>query len=300
MDNKKGNSRFALSLFLGPCFILITFLVTIPLFYIGVISFFKVSLSDLWTPIFTLENYERLLLDPFYLNIIWVTVKVGLISTVVCCILGYPVAYFLARTRSKHVELYMFLLIAPLMISTVIRIFGWIILLGKKGLVNKFLLLLPFIDEPVQLMYNLPAVIIGLTGILLPYMVMPLMSSIESIPRSMEEAARNLGANSAQVFYKVVLPLSVPGLISGSVLVYLISISALVTPALMGAPKVRMLGNQVFNEVLTAFNWPFAASISIVMIIFTFSVLIVYPPGLNPPNSPEPLLEVPPNTPKML
>jgi ABC-type spermidine/putrescine transport system permease subunit I len=247
-----------------------------PLIYIGIISFFTFSATQLWTPDFTLENYKRLLLDPFYLNVIWVTVKIGLITTLMCCIMGYPIAYFLARTRSKRIEMYIFLLIAPLMISTVIRIFGWIVLLGKQGLVNKFLLLLPFIDEPIGFMYTLSAVIIGLTGLLLPYMVMPLMSSIESISRSMEEAARILGANSFQIFYKVVFPLSVPGLVSGSVLVYLIAISALVTPALMGIPKVRMLGNQVFDEVLTSFNWPFAASISIIMIIFTFSVLVFY------------------------
>jgi ABC-type spermidine/putrescine transport system permease subunit I len=162
------------------------------------------------------------------------------------------------------------------MISTVIRIFGWIILLGKQGLVNRFLQLLPFINEPIEIMYTLPAVIIGLTGLLLPYMVMPLMSSIESIPRAVEEAARNLGASSFQVFYKILLPLSVPGLVSGSLLVYLIAISALVTPALMGIPKVRMLGNQVFDEVLISFNWPFASSIAIIMIVFTFGVLVFY------------------------
>jgi ABC-type spermidine/putrescine transport system permease subunit I len=107
-------------------------------------------------------------------------------------------------------------------------------------------------------------------------MVMPLMSSIESIPRAVEEAARNLGANSFQVFYKILLPLSVPGLVSGSLLVYLIAISALVTPALMGIPKVRMLGNQVFDEVLISFNWPFASSIAIIMIVFTFGILVFY------------------------
>jgi len=276
MDRKQTYRIVTLSSFLIPCTFTISFLVVIPLAYIGIVSFYRYSPSQLWIRVFTLENYGRFLLDPFYLNIIWVTVKVGLITTLVCCILGYPVAYFLSRTRSKRIDLYVFLLISPLMISTVIRIFGWIVLLGKEGIVNKFLQILPFIHESVQIMYTLPAVIIGLTGLLLPYMVMPLMSSIESIPRPMEEAARNLGANSFQVFYKVLLPLSIPGLVSGSLLVYLIAISALVTPALMGFPKVRMLGNQVYDEVLTSFNWPFAASISIIMIVFTFSVLFFY------------------------
>jgi len=276
MGDKRVHRVLALSSLLTPCTFTITFLVMAPLIYIGIISFFTFSPTKLWTPDLTLENYKKFLFDPFYLNVIWVTVKVGLVTTLICCIMGYPVAYFLARTRSRRIEMYIFLLIAPLMISTVIRIFGWIVLLGRQGLVNRFLLLLPFIDEPIGFMYTLPAVVIGLCGLLLPYMVMPLMSSIESISRSMEEAARILGANSFQVFFKIVFPLSIPGLVSGSVLVYLIAISALVTPALMGIPKVRMLGNQVFDEVLTSFNWPFAASISIIMIIFTFSVLVFY------------------------
>jgi putative spermidine/putrescine transport system permease protein len=261
---------------LTPCTFAITFLVVAPLCYIGVISFLKFSPTQLWTKVFTLENYRRLLTDPFYVNVIWVTIKIGLITTLLCCLLGYPVAYFLARTRSKYIEFYIFLLISPLMISTVIRIFGYIVLLGRQGLINRFLLLLPFIDTPVEFMYTTSAVVIGLTGLLVPYMVMPLMSSIESIPRSVEEAARVLGASNFQIFYKILFPLSLPGLVSGSVLVYLIAISALVTPALMGIPKVRMLGNQVFDEVLTSFNWPFAASISIIMIVFTFIVLASY------------------------
>ena len=276
MKKKQGCAIAALHFFLFPCTFMITVFVVAPMAYFVVISFYKYSPTQLWIPIFTLDNYKKLLLDPFYLNIIWVTIKVGLITTIICCILGYPIAYFLARTRSKRVELYIFLLISPLMISTVIRTYGWIILLGNQGLVNKLLHLLPFIHEPVEIMYTLPAVIVGLTSLLLPYMVMPLMSSLESIPLHMEEVATILGANNFQVFFKVLLPLSFPGLISGSLLVYLLAISALVTPALMGIPRVRMLGNQIFDEVLSSFNWPFAASISIIMIVLTFSVLVVY------------------------
>ena len=266
----------ALPFLLAPCTIIISLLVVAPLIYIGIISFYKFSPTDVWINIFTLENYRRFFFDLFYLKIIWVTVKVGLITTLICVIFGYPLAYFLARSRSKHIELFIFLLISPLMISTVIRIFGWIVLLGKQGVINKFLLLLPMVNEPVGILGTLPAVIIGISSILLPYMVLPLMSAIESIPKSMEEAASNLGANKSQVFIKILLPLSIPGLISGSILVYLISISALIVPALMGLPKVRMLGNQVYDEVLVSFNWPFAGSISIIMIFFTFTILGLY------------------------
>ncbi len=276
MVKRNSHQTLILSFLLAPCTIAISLLVVAPLIYVGIISFLKFSPTDLWINVFTLENYKRFFFDSFYLNIIWITVKVGLITTLVCAILGYPLAYFLARTHSKHIEIFIFLLISPLMISTVIRIFGWIVLLGKQGVINKFLLLLPMVTEPIGILQTLPAVIIGIASILLPYMVLPLMSAIESIPKSVEEAASNLGANRFQIFLKILLPLSIPGLVSGSILVYLISISALIVPALMGMPKVRMLGNQVYDAVLVSFNWPFAASISIIMIFFTFTILGFY------------------------
>ena len=122
----------------------------------------------------------------------------------------------------------------------------------------------------------MPAVVVGLTELLLPFMVLPLMAAIETIPRSVEEAARNLGANAPQLFWRVLLPLSLPGLVSGSLLVYTVSISALVTPALMGGRKVRMLGNLVYDEVLTSMNWPFAATIAVILLVFTGLVMTLY------------------------
>ena len=122
----------------------------------------------------------------------------------------------------------------------------------------------------------MPAVVVGLAELLLPFMVLPLMTAIETIPRSVEEAARNLGATPLQLFRRVLLPLSLPGLVSGSLLVYSVSISALVTPALMGGRRVRMLGNLVYDEVLTSMNWPFASSIAVVLLAFTAAVMTGY------------------------
>jgi len=153
----------------------------------------------------------------------------------------------------------------------VIRIFGWIVILGRKGLVNLALMALGL--EPVKLLYNETAVVIGLVNIFVPFMVLPVMASIERIPPSLEEAAQNLGANWYRMFWRVILPLSLPGLISGCLLVYSLSISAFVTPALMGNPRERMVGQQIYDEVLVSFNWPGAASLSLTLVLVSAALM---------------------------
>jgi ABC-type spermidine/putrescine transport system permease subunit I len=167
----------------------------------------------------------------------------------------------------------LFLLIMPLMVSTVIRIFGWIVILGRKGLINEALVGIGL--EPVKLLYTETAVVIGLVNIFMPFMVLPLMAAIERIPPSLEEAARNLGANWVQMFRRTILPLSMPGLISGCLLVYSISISAFVTPALMGSPRERMAGQQIYDEVLVSFNWPSASSLALTLVLLTLALMFI-------------------------
>ena len=163
------------------------------------------------------------------------------------------------------------LLIMPLMVSAVIRIFGWIVILGRKGLVNQALMAIGL--EPVKLLYSETAVVIGLVNIFVPFMVLPIMASIQRIPPSLEEAAQNLGANWYRMFGRVILPLSLPGLISGCLLVYSLSISAFVTPALLGNPRERMVGQQIYDEVLVSINWPGAASLSLTLVLVTAALM---------------------------
>ena len=258
---------------LAPGLTMLTLFLLVPLGLIVVISVFTYSPTQIWLPPVTTANYVKFF-DPYYLGVTWTTVRIGLVTTLVCALLGYPLAYFLARLRSRWIGLCLFLLITPLMVSSVIRIFGWLVILGRQGLVNTALGAVGF--ARVDLLYNEPAVVVGLTELLLPFMVLPLMTAIETIPRSVEEAARNLGAGSFALFQRVLLPLSLPGLVSGALLVYSVSISALVTPALMGGRKTRMLGNLVYDEVLTSMNWPFASAIAVVLLIVTGAVMATY------------------------
>jgi ABC-type spermidine/putrescine transport system permease subunit I len=218
----------------------------------------------------TFDNYCKIA-DLYYLRLFARTLKLGLITTAICALLGYPLAYWLARTRTRLQAVGLFLLIMPLMVSAVIRVFGWIVILGRKGLVNEALAALGL--EPVRLLYTDTAVVIGLVNVFLPFMALPLMAAIERIPPNLEEAAQNLGANWYQMFRRTILPLSLPGLISGSLLVYSISISAFVTPALMGNSRERMAAQQIYDEVLVSFNWPSASSLALTLVLLTLALM---------------------------
>jgi ABC-type spermidine/putrescine transport system permease subunit I len=250
----------------GPYALFLVILLLVPFANVAMYSLHPYSPTKVFLPELTLDNYAKIF-DLYYVRLFARTLRLGLITTAVCVVLGYPLAYFLARARPRIQALGLFLLIMPLMVSAVIRIFGWIVILGRKGLVNQVLVALGI--EPIKLLYTEAAVVIGLVNIFMPFVVLPIMVSIERIPPSLEEAAQNLGANWYRMFRRVILPLSLPGLISGCLLVYSLSISAFVTPALMGNARERMAGQQIYDEVLVSFNWPGASSLALTLVLVT-------------------------------
>src|SRR5258707_5216837 len=250
----------------GPYAVCLLFLLLVPFANVAMYSLHPYSPTKVFLPGLTLDNYSKIF-DLYYARLFGRTLRLGLITTAACVVLGYPLAYFLARTKPRVQALGLFLLIMPLMVSAVIRIFGWIVILGRKRLVNQTLVALGL--EPIKLLYSETAVVIGLVNIFVPFMVLPIMASIERVPPNLEEAAQNLGANWYRMFRRVILPLSLPGLISGCLLVYSLSISAFVTPALMGNARERMAGQQIYDEVLVSFNWPGASSLSLTLVLLT-------------------------------
>jgi ABC-type spermidine/putrescine transport system permease subunit I len=256
------------ALFVGPYTAYLLVFLVLPFVNVALLSVYLHSPTKIAVEEFTATNYAKLW-EVYYATLFLRTLRLSLVVTVVCAVLGYPVAYFLARSTSRMMTLGLFLLIMPLLVSTVIRVFGWLVILGSEGLVNQGLRLLGA-RESVRLLHTEGAVIIGLAQQTMPFMVLPIMAAIERISPSLEEAARNLGANWGQMFVRTILPLSMPGLLSGSLLVFSVSMSAFVTPALMGGRRERMVGQQIYEEVLTAYNWPGAASLTIVL-----SVLMV-------------------------
>ena len=254
----------------GPYALFLLFLLLVPFANVAMYSLHPYSPTKVFLPELTLDNYRKIF-DLYYVRLFGRTLRLGLIATAVCVVLGYPLAYFLARARPRVQALGLFLLIMPLMVSAVIRIFGWIVILGRKGLVNQTLVALGL--EPIKLLYSETAVVIGLVNIFVPFMVLPIMASIERVPPNLEEAAQNLGANWYRMFRRVIVPLSLPGLISGCLLVYSLSISAFVTPALMGNARERMAGQQIYDEVLVSFNWPSASSLALTLVFLTIALM---------------------------
>ncbi|MEJ0019828.1 MAG: ABC transporter permease [Acetobacteraceae bacterium] len=250
----------------APNLIYLALVLLAPLGLMASYSLYAGSLPGL-----TLDNYAKLG-DPYFLRLLLRTVWIALRTAVISVVLAYPLAYFLARAPRSLATLGLLLLLTPLMVSPVVRAFGWVVLLDRNGMVVHLLRHLGF-EDARALIYTETAVIIGLVHLLLPYMVLPLMASIERISPSLEEAARNLGARAPQIFLNVILPLSLPGLISGFLLVFVEALSAFVLPALLGGRRVRMIGNEVFDLLLVAYNAAQASTLTVVLIVLTIVVV---------------------------
>lgn len=251
--------------------------------------FFVVPLADLFVlslqhyvpgkgvaETFTVENYTRFLTDSYYLGVLLETLWLGVVVTALTLVLGYPLAYFLARTVSPRKGIWIALIIFPLFTNIVVRSFSWIILLGNRGLLNNFLRELQLIDQPLRLMFNFTGVVIGLTHIFLPFMVITLTSVLQNIELDYEEAAQVLGANRFRTFWLITLPLSLPGIVAGSLLVFLLTITAFVTPRLLGGVTFKVMSNLIFQEFMSTFNWPFGAAMAFILLVVTLIIIFLY------------------------
>ncbi|ELR4951860.1 spermidine/putrescine ABC transporter permease PotB [Salmonella enterica] len=225
--------------------------------------------------VFTLDNYARLL-DPLYFEVLLHSLNMALIATLSCLVLGYPFAWFLAKLPEKIRPLLLFLLIVPFWTNSLIRIYGLKIFLSTKGYLNEFLLWLGVIDTPIRIMFTPSAVIIGLVYILLPFMVMPLYSSIEKLDKLLLEAARDLGASKMQTFIRIIIPLTMPGIVAGCLLVMLPSMGLFYVSDLMGGAKNLLIGNVIKVQFLNIRDWPFGAATSITLTIVMGLMLLIY------------------------
>ncbi|MDX2266311.1 MAG: ABC transporter permease [Hyphomicrobiales bacterium] len=222
----------------------------------------------------TLANYTRFLTDPFYLGVLFDTMAIGLVVVSICLVLAYPIAYVLARTKSRFRGALLFIVIAPLLISTVVRNLGWFPILGGSGLINWALMSLGIISEPIRLMNNTTGVIIALTHTFLPFMILALVTVIQKIGVELEEAARNLGAGPIETFFRVILPLSRPGLLAGYLIVFTSVISAFTTPAMMGGRRVLVMSTLIEQQMRSVLNYPVAATAAILLMVMAAALTI--------------------------
>jgi putative spermidine/putrescine transport system permease protein len=259
---------------MSPALLLLLFAFVAPLAILLAYSFYESRAGGVMIPAFTLRQYIRFLGDPFYLYVLWRTVLLGLWVTVWCIVLGYPLAYVLARTRSRYLRgILVTLLLVPLMTSVVVRSYGWMILLANNGLVNKTLLALGVISSAVQLLFNTTGVVIALVAILLPYMILTLMPVIQNIPPSLEEASQSLGASPWRMFWDVVVPLSLPGVGAGSILVFVLTIAAYATPRLVGGSRLLVIPIFVYDQTMALLNWPFASATSFILLALVLALM---------------------------
>ena len=222
---------------------------------------------------FTLENISRVF-DPLYLGTLWETVKIAVITTVICLLIGYPFAYTITIVDRKYRSILLLLATIPFWINFLVRSYAWIVILRSQGLVNTLLLKLGIISEPLNLLYNTPSVILGMVYSLLPFMILPVYAAIEQLDKRKLEAAYDLGATPIKAFWNITVPMTMSGIATGSILVFVSSIGMFVVSDVMGGSKVALIGNVIQNQFLGARDWPFGSALS--MIVVLFSVLLIY------------------------
>ena len=275
------NARYGWFL-LAPPLATVSVLFVVPVVYLFWVSLHAPSTSELYGASLTLHNYVDLLRDSFYLTIIGRTLGVAAVILGLCLVIGYPVAYFVALLPPRRRMLALLLLLFPLMVSNVVRAYGWVALLERQGVVNTTLRDLRWIDAPLDLLYTPSAVVVALMTILLPYMVISIANTLVALDRRYEEAAQALGASPLRTFVHVTLPLSTPGIASGTLLVFLLTLSAYVTITLLGGPRSKLLVSMIYDSV-TAFQWPRAAALAFVLLAialaFTALILALLRPG---------------------
>ena len=218
---------------------------------------------------YTLDMYRQIFRVPVYLQVILATFKVSALVTMVCLALGYPLAYMLATRRPRTAQLLMIIVVLPFFTSIIVRTYAWMVLLGRNGIVNQYLMALGFTDKPLLLLYNQGGVLIGMSYVLLPYMVLTVYSVMRSIDPRLIRAAHSLGASRLQAFRRVFLPLSLPGIAGGTLLVFILSLGFFITPALMGGPGDMMIAMLIEREVEITLNWSFASALAVILLALT-------------------------------
>ncbi len=262
---------------LSPLLLYFALFFFVPMFVLFVYSFWTKTTTAL-VPTFTLRNYVNIFSKALYPRIIWTSVRIGLITAGICVLASYPVAYALTFKYKRLQDFALYLILISLFSSYLVRVYAWKTILGTNGLINQILITLHLIEEPVTfLLYSPTSVIITLVFILIPFTVLPVFSSLQNINLDLLEAARDLGANSAQTFFRVILPLSMPGIVSGFTFSFILAAGDYVTPQMVGGTSGLMIGRIVADQFGMIYDWPFGSALS----YFTILLLILIVAFIN-------------------
>jgi len=262
-------------MFILPIIIYTVFLIALPILYIIIISFFKSDSYGGMIHTVTLQNYIELF-DVVYLKIFLKSALVAIVTTIICVLVSYPFVLAVSHKSKKVQQVLMTLVMVPFLTNSLIRMYGWIVLLRKSGVINSLLLGIGIVEEPLSLMYNTFGIIVGMVYTLLPFMILPLYSSVSTIDKSLLEASSDLGASKWSRFKNVIFPQTIPGLFNGALMVFTPALGYFFIVDILGGGKLMILGNLIKNQFLTARNWPFGAAISVFLIVITYILISLY------------------------
>jgi len=257
-----------------PACLLVLALLIGPMILMFRISLNRFSPTQLMIEAFSFDNYARAAADPYYQEIILTTLGMALLCTALTLVIAFPAAYWVGRLESRWKSLVVIATLFPLLVGNVVRSAGWMALFSREGLINAVLLKVRVISEPLTLMYTPKAVVFGIIAVVLPYMILTIASVIESIPRDLEDAAANLGASGLQTFWRVILPLSAPGVAAGSILVFVLCMNTYATAVLLGGPRFKMMAPAIFDQFVRGNNWPMGAALAFMLLAVTMSFTI--------------------------
>lgn len=259
---------------LAPSLSAVLFFLVVPVCFIVVYSFWLRDPVGRDIAAFQLGNYKKFFADFFYPSVLIRTIRVALETVTLCLVMGYIPAYFFYQSRTRHKSMLLLLIMLPFWISYIIRTLSWINILGDTGLINHILVKYGLLADPFSMLYNEGSVLLGLIQYLLPFMILNIYVSLEGIDKNLLEAARSLGCTEWQAFREVTLPLSLPGVSAGCLLVFVLASGTYLTPMILGGPKNDMIANLIFKRVIGTLDWPFGSAISVILL--TLLLIIVY------------------------
>ncbi len=259
----------------SPVSIWLLILIAIPLMYVLVLSFLTRGADGNVRLAFTVENYAKLL-DPDYIQIYLMSLLIAFATTVISVLLSYPFAYHMANGSQRKKAVMMLLVIIPFWTNSLIRLYGWKTILGNEGVLNRLLIAAGIIEKPLEILFTVPAIILGMVYTLLPFMILPVYATIEKLDRTLLEAANDLGARRAAAFFQVTLPLTASGIFAGSIMVFIPALGYFFVSDLMGGGNTMLIGNLIKNQFYTAQNWPLGAALSVILIVITLLIVRTY------------------------
>ncbi|WP_428924839.1 ABC transporter permease [Marinibacterium sp. SX1] len=261
--------RLALFGLSSPALLLILVILVLPVGWLFYVSFLGADGT------FSLENYERMISRKSYARIFVTTFKVSLLTTGICILIGYPLAYFLSQLPDRLANLGLITVLLPFWTSLLVRTYAWLVLLQKQGLVNTWAISLGLWDEPLKIVHNMTGTLIGMVHIMLPFLILPVYGSMRAINRDLMKAASNLGAHPRRAFWDVFFPLTMPGLSAGALMVFILCLGFFVTPAVLGGGKVIMVSMQIVRNIELFVNWGAASALGVVLLVLTMAILWV-------------------------